>query len=763
MDQLAEPQLSKATYDWSVRAFSTIKRLLSINIKLHHEVGQVDAGDIFLFNHFARFETFIPQYLIHQTCGAYCRSVAAAEFFEGDDAFANFLWSVGAVPNNHPRLLPLLAEEILHGRKVVVFPEGGMVKDRRVFDQRGRYSIYSPTAKQRRKHHSGPAVLALVLDFFKIMMRRAEEQGDLDVVERWAEQLRFETLSEFLDAISRPTSIVPANITFYPIRVGDNLLRQGVTLFNRKLNRHFSEELMVEGNLLLKHTDMDIRLGNLIYPAYRWRWWDQFMARRFYRSITSFDQLFDMRRQSGHWDQKGFVYLIRRKASRLRDEYMHRIYGETTINLSHLASSVILGLMEQGRTLISQDEFHRTVYLALKKAQEEGEIHLHRSLCNPDFYTGLLTERTIRLEQFFTTIANMGLVEQSEEHYRFLPKLCESHEFDDVRLNNLVEVYANEGAPVPAVGRAVAHAMKTVNSISAREFALLRFDDERIALRADRAAFSKERHKKINDLETATADPAPYLEVPHGATCGVVLVHGFLASPAELREFGNELLQRGIAVVGVRLRGHGTSPWDLRQRNWEEWLESVRCGYETLKPFVERLAIVGFSTGGALGLRLAAETPERLMGVVSVSAPIVFRNKKLMFVPLIYGLNRIVRWVPALEGVRVFEPNEPEHPEINYRHIPIRSLYELMKFRDDYPAHLPQVASPALVLQGDNDPVVDPQSAQLILEKIGSRDKELVLIPAARHGILNENIGQTRTAIHQFLDRVFSTDASSTA
>ena len=57
-------RISNTAYQWSVRTFSIVKRLLSVNIKLHHDEGQVDAGDIFLFNHFARFETFIPQYLI---------------------------------------------------------------------------------------------------------------------------------------------------------------------------------------------------------------------------------------------------------------------------------------------------------------------------------------------------------------------------------------------------------------------------------------------------------------------------------------------------------------------------------------------------------------------------------------------------------------------------------------------------------------------------------------------------------------------------
>ena len=98
--------LNAQTYDWCVRAFDRVKKLLGVRIHLHHEHGQIAAGDVFLFNHFARMETFIPQYLIYKECGAFCRSIAAASFFKGNDRFAQVLNDLGAVPNDHPALMP---------------------------------------------------------------------------------------------------------------------------------------------------------------------------------------------------------------------------------------------------------------------------------------------------------------------------------------------------------------------------------------------------------------------------------------------------------------------------------------------------------------------------------------------------------------------------------------------------------------------------------------------------------------------------------
>ena len=87
--------------------------------------------------------------------------------------------------------------------------------------------------------------------------------------------------------------------------------------------------------------------------------------------------------------------------------------------------------------------------------------------------------------------------------------------------------------------------------------------------------------------------------------------------------------------MGVRLAGHGTSPWDLKNRTREDWLNSVRRGYRILSAFAGQIVVVGFSTGGALAMMLAAEHPENLSGVASVSAPLVYLNRKLVFVPLV--------------------------------------------------------------------------------------------------------------------------------
>ena len=760
MDQDDALQINPSTYEWSVRIFTILKKILRVNLKLHHK-GQVDAGDIFLFNHFARFETFFPQYLIYQETGAQCRSVASKDFFVEGSAFSNYLLSVGAVPNDHPRLLPFLAEEILRGRKVIVFPEGGMVKDRRVVDSEGNYSVYSRMAKQRRKHHTGAAVLALALDAFKMAILQAHKTGNVQRVESWVEALGMDSEDTLLAVARRPTLIVPANITFYPIRVSDNILHRVAELVGRGLSRRLSEELLIEGNILLKDTDMDVRLGDPVQPPRFWRWWERKLMTQVSCKIDSLDGFFGLPTEGGSWDVRLIARRMRDKAGQIRDEYMHRMYTGVTVNLSHLASSIMLTLVNRGQTEVDYALFHKILYLAVKHAQKEPSMHLHRSLKNPEAYGGVLKGRCPGLERFLKTTTSMALVERVNGQYRFLPKLLKENEFDEIRIENLVVVYANEVEPIPGVSRSVRKSVEEAPSLDPQRLAKLRFDDEQVAFAWDRQRFSKPRHEEINQQETATESGEPFLFLPEeGKYLGVVLVHGFSASPAEVRPFAEKLQNLGYPVIGVRLKGHGTSPWDLRERSWQDWLEPVREGFKILSAFTPRLCLVGFSTGGGLSLLLAADQPDGLVGVAAISAPMKFRDRSIIFVPLVHTANRLVRWVSSFEGIMPFRATQPEHPHINYRNKSVRGLYELCSMMEELDERLPDVQCPVILIQGTDDPTVDPESAELIYKKLGTRQKEVVRVPATRHGILYEDTGDTQERILSFLAAVSSKEDS---
>ena len=160
----------------------------------------------------------------------------------------------------------------------------------------------------------------------------------------------------------------------------------------------------------------------------------------------------------------------------------------------------------------------------------------------------------------------------------------------DPRLENVIRVYANEIALLPAVTNIIGRAVPAGGAALAR----LLFDDELRAHALRKQGFSEPRHAAVNSLEMADQSGEPYFIVPgRPSKPGVVLVHGFLASPAELKDLGRRLAELGHPVLGVRLKGHGTSPWDLRERNWEDWLASVRRGFEIMSHQTGEVLLAG--------------------------------------------------------------------------------------------------------------------------------------------------------------------------
>ncbi|HJQ84468.1 MAG TPA: alpha/beta fold hydrolase, partial [Candidatus Binatia bacterium] len=81
---------------------------------------------------------------------------------------------------------------------------------------------------------------------------------------------------------------------------------------------------------------------------------------------------------------------------------------------------------------------------------------------------------------------------------------------------------------------------------------------------------------------------------------GCLLVHGFTATPDEMRPLGEALAARGFPVRAVRLAGHGTDVADLARTRWTDWFASVLEAAATLRRDVPRIALAGMSMGGLL-------------------------------------------------------------------------------------------------------------------------------------------------------------------
>jgi carboxylesterase len=208
------------------------------------------------------------------------------------------------------------------------------------------------------------------------------------------------------------------------------------------------------------------------------------------------------------------------------------------------------------------------------------------------------------------------------------------------------------------------------------------------------------------------AENLPFLLHPaKPARAGVLLVHGFTASPWEMRLFGEALAAEGYLALGVRLPGHGTTADDLANRPYEEWLAAVDRGYALLAERGLRCYGVGMSTGALLLLTLAVSRP--LHGLVLLSPFLKLRH------PLAPA-SGLLRFVKRFQH-RELEANLAG---FYYDRRPMNGVYQLCRLSRRVRKVVGSLTTPALVVSGAGDRTVEPESARELFRQLGSRHKE---------------------------------------
>jgi carboxylesterase len=233
--------------------------------------------------------------------------------------------------------------------------------------------------------------------------------------------------------------------------------------------------------------------------------------------------------------------------------------------------------------------------------------------------------------------------------------------------------------------------------------------------------------RRPTTYETKVLDGADEFALGTGRV-GALLVHGFTGSPQGLRGLGDYLAERGIAVVGIRLPGHGTTWQDLNRHRYDHWVEAVETGYQRVSEASERIFVVGLSFGAALALDFCARRPDDVAGVVTLAGFVQTRDPRRFLAPVI---RRVTRSLPGVGN----DIADPAGREIAYERVPTAAAASMLAFLRRARRALPRVRQPILVLHGRNDHTVHPDNAQLIFDSVASTDKQLVWCERSYHVI----------------------------
>lgn len=208
-----------------------------------------------------------------------------------------------------------------------------------------------------------------------------------------------------------------------------------------------------------------------------------------------------------------------------------------------------------------------------------------------------------------------------------------------------------------------------------------------------------------------------------GNSTGILLIHGFTATTAEVRLAAEKLHQAGYTTAGPLLPGHGTDPDELNRTPWQMWLEKVKTFYERLQRDCDRVFVIGESMGSLLALLLAAQHPE-IKGLC-------------LFAPAIKVPNLwFSRWMAPFKAHLEKNMEEDGLAWQGYRVYPIKAMVQMLKLQQHTRKILPQIQQPTLVFTGEYDRSIAPESADIILKGIHSRMKTHLHMKESPHCIL---------------------------
>jgi esterase/lipase len=260
---------------------------------------------------------------------------------------------------------------------------------------------------------------------------------------------------------------------------------------------------------------------------------------------------------------------------------------------------------------------------------------------------------------------------------------------------------------------------------------------------AELELFIKEYEKNYSAGESKPPDIGMpfFLHLPESDT-GVLLIHGMMAAPEEVREWGNFLHAKGLTVYAPRLAGHGTSSKDLSFCNYNDWLDSVDRGHAILKTCCKKILVAGFSTGAGLALQSAILKPHAFEAVIAVSAPLRFKSFSSRFAETLNGFNVFCNYLGMRSLAREFMKNDADNPHINYLLCPVSAFVQVKKLMRNVRRSLPDILIPALVIQAKNDPKVAPESGPAIFKLLGTDKKHFCWIDYHIHGIVRGEIAK---------------------
>ncbi|MCP4673114.1 MAG: alpha/beta fold hydrolase, partial [Desulfobacula sp.] len=491
------------------------------------------------------------------------------------------------------------------------------------------------------------------------------------------------------------------------------------------------DELMTEGSKLFSNVNINIRFGKPIeiHP---------------YLNDPYIESMLTIKRKIKFDNDLCAKQIVQHYSIEIMEQYMSDVYNMTCINYDHVMAC-ILKHFPYRKDGIDIYEFRCKVFFAISWLVSNKKYFVSDNFTQNQIH--LLTKDNYKLfEDFFKIALDTDVIEiKNNKIFKDQTKFITKSNFHTIRIDNPILVMANELEPLKEVEN-------YLKKLAQKSFDKIAKSVKDKILEKVQIDFTKDYNDYYIEDESKKKRIGRPLFLQHKKqTTGILLIHGYMAAPEEMKAFAHYLHKKSFTLYVPRLKGHGTAPEDLARSKFEQWIESVEEAFVVLRHSCDKVIVGGFSTGAGLALELSTRVDD-IAAVFAVAPPMRLNDLGSYFVPAIDAWNTMIKKIRLDSIAKEFIENHPENPHINYVRNPIAGIHELGKLMEQLEEKLKSIDKPTLVVQSRNDPVVNSSGTLKLFNKLGSDIKEYYIFDYDRHGILTgSGVKRIYMAIENFV------------
>ena len=207
----------------------------------------------------------------------------------------------------------------------------------------------------------------------------------------------------------------------------------------------------------------------------------------------------------------------------------------------------------------------------------------------------------------------------------------------------------------------------------------------------------------------------------------VLIIHGFGGGTYDEEYLANKLEQiKNYDVYTFTLPGHDGIKGNMTEENWRNKTEEMI--QFLIKNNYKKIYVIGHSMGGVLASRLASKYKE-IKKLILLAASFRYLEFKEDEINVVKSLTK----VPTL--AREYKDEFMSR----LQKMPIPAIKEFINTVKNNQETLKYINIPTLIIQGTEDNIVPPETAEYIYNKIPSKQKEILKEDGVNHDIFRSN------------------------